>query len=500
MGYRVYPVTQTELFCRDYTVLIDGKEVPLNSARVSAVPFNRYWPGHQRQIEQTELINFLSFSLDAPVTLEIVPHKPFERVELRPASAELGYEITGEGHIVVTLKKPQYFTVEPYGRNHALHVFADPMPQYDIDQNDPNLLYFGAGEHDVGLIELKSNQTLYLDEGAVVYARILAERAENIRILGRGILDNSRNKEEILFEATAKTEKEYIQNAIRYHAVELNFCERIRIEGITVRDSLVFTIRPTACRDIEIQNVKIFGNWRYNSDGIDMHNCRDVLIENCFIRTFDDCICAKGLDWRLKNSFDEKGYDPKTYEYFKNLHVKGCVLWNDWGKCLEIGAETCAEEMCDILFEDCDILHVTSEVLDCMNVDYAEVHDVTYRNIRIELDEVILHPRVQKGEEMTYADNDPDPDYTPILICVRVSYHHLWSAGGERRGINRNITFEDIFVSGRQKPILWFKGYDADYTTCDVTVRGLYHNGVRVTSCEQYELRQDEFCKNISIS
>ena len=165
MGYRVYPVTQTELFCRDYTVLIDGKEVPLNSARVSAVPFNRYWPGHQRQIEQTELINFLSFSLDAPVTLEIVPHKPFERVELRPASAELGYEITGEGHIVVTLKNPQYFTVEPYGRNHALHVFADPMPQYDIDQNDPNLLYFGAGEHDVGLIELKSNQTLYLDEG-----------------------------------------------------------------------------------------------------------------------------------------------------------------------------------------------------------------------------------------------------------------------------------------------------------------------------------------------
>ena len=39
-----------------------------------------------------------------------------------------------------------------------------------------------------GLIELKSGQTLYVDEGAVVYGMIYAQDARDIKIMGRGIL------------------------------------------------------------------------------------------------------------------------------------------------------------------------------------------------------------------------------------------------------------------------------------------------------------------------
>ena len=51
MSYKIYPVVDTELKCADYRVKINGEEVALNTARVSAVPFNRRWPGHQRQLE-----------------------------------------------------------------------------------------------------------------------------------------------------------------------------------------------------------------------------------------------------------------------------------------------------------------------------------------------------------------------------------------------------------------------------------------------------------------
>ena len=73
MSYHVYPVTPTEDQCTDYRVFINGATVETNTARVSAIPFNRRWPGHQRQIEQTELVQFLSFAMDAPVKIKLIP-------------------------------------------------------------------------------------------------------------------------------------------------------------------------------------------------------------------------------------------------------------------------------------------------------------------------------------------------------------------------------------------------------------------------------------------
>lgn len=500
MPYRVYPVTKTEVQCKSYRVLVNGAEVPLDTARVSAIPFNRRWPGHQREIEQSELINFLSLATDEPLEIEIFAEKPFNGVNIRPASAQIKHEITNSGSIRVHLERPQYFTVEPYGRSGALHVFADPMPAYDVDLTSDKVRYFGRGEHDVGLIELHSGETLFLDEGAVVYACIKAFDAKDIRILGRGILDNSRNKEKILFEASAEHNHSAVKNAKRTHTIQLEYCDNVEIDGITIRDSLVYNIRPLACRNLHIANVKIIGCWRFNSDGIDMHNCEGVLIENCFLRTFDDSICIKGFDCYYEGDVEAKvqaamHYNGGNYESFRNVQVRGCVVWNDWGRCLEIGAETRAEEICDILFEDCDIIHVMHSVLEAQNVDYADVHDVTYRNIRIELDDVIPEPILQRTNDQQYLPTRQD--YCPPLLSSVVTYHREYSAGGERRGRNRDILFEDIYITGRQTPRFLFKGYNEVATSERIRMRNIYHNGKKLQNGMDYTLQTDEFCRDI---
>ena len=199
MAINIYPVQETENICEQYKVKVNGKSVQLDTARVSAMPLNRRWPGHQREKSQTELVNFLSLATDEAVTFEITPQKPFEDVIIRPLSLGIIPQIN-DGTSTFTLEKPAYLTVEPFGRSNALHIFADPMPCYNIDYNDPNVIYYGAGEHNVGEIILKDNQTLFIDEGAVVYACISSIDAQNIKILGRGILDNSKNTEKILFE------------------------------------------------------------------------------------------------------------------------------------------------------------------------------------------------------------------------------------------------------------------------------------------------------------
>ena len=503
MSYRIYPVIPVTPACEDYIVKINGVRVETNTARVSAVPFNRRWPGHQRDISQSEPVQFLSLATDESLEFEITPKDVFdpEGLKIRPQS--LGITPTVEnGCIRFTLPRPAYFTVEAYGRGRALHVFADPVSQYDVDVCDENVLYFGAGEHDAGLIELKSGQTLYLDEGAVVYACIHAEDAENIKILGRGILDNSRNKEEILFEASAEGNREAIKNAKRRHTVELRYCTNVEIDGITIRDSLVYNIRPTACRNLSIKNVKIIGCWRYNSDGIDMHNCEGVRISNCFLRTFDDSICIKGFDCYYEGDVEaavkaDMYRNGMSYDTFCDTVIERCTIWNDWNKALEIGAETRAEEIRDITFRDCDLIHLTNVALDCANVDYADVHDITFRDIRVEMDEQIPRYRIQKSDNEVYENTDPD--YMPYLISATVEFHHEYSAGGTRRGKNRDIRFENISLLSPRAPRLRFKGYDEAHKTENINIKNLTHNGVRVCDFSQTELDLQEFTENITI-
>ncbi len=499
MSYHVYPVSDIAVVCSDYAVKINGEQIECNTARVSAIPFNRRWPGHQRDIGQSEAVQFISLETDEPLHFEITPSERFDKAVIRPRSLGITPEITEDGRILFTLPGPAYFTVEAYGRNRALHVFADPIKEYRMDSADESLLYYGAGEHEVGMLELKSGQTLFLDEGAVVYACIRAVDAENISILGRGILDNSHNVEQLLYEANAENNKSMVCNATRRHTVQLEYCTNVEIDGITIRDSLVYNIRPIGCVNLNIRNVKIIGCWRYNSDGIDMHNCRDVHIADCFIRTFDDSVCVKGFDFYTREDPEkavrEASYrNGKCYDHMQNVTVEGCVIWNDWGKALEIGAETRAEEICDIVFWNCDIIHVTGPVLDCMNVDYADVHDVSFENIRIEADEIIPAPRIQKSDEDVYINSNPA--YMPITVNATVEYHEEYSGTGTRRGKNRNIAFRDIRLYGKHPPIAHFAGCDDAHKTENVLLSNLYHNDCLLRA-DQFKLDIGRFAENI---
>ena len=498
MSVRVYPVTKTEPVCEDYRVKINGREMELNSARVSAVPFNRRWPGHQRQIEQTELINFASFATDGPFELEVIPKEPFDAAKLavRPLDSGITCTVTEAGTIWLQVPGAMYFTVEPYGRNRALHIFADAMPEYDVDLNDPNVLYFGAGEHEVGLLHLKSGQTVFLDEGAVVYACIHAKDASDIRILGRGILDNSHNKAQILFEVNAEDNEAAVRNAKRLHTVQLEYCKNIRIDGITIRDSLVYNIRPIACQDITVSGVKIIGCWRYNSDGIDSHNCERMTVRDCFLRTYDDSICVKGFDYGQNE--DDMLHNGVLYDRADDIHVSNVVIWNDWGKCLEIGAETRARTIDNILFENCKIIHVTGPVLDCFNVDYADVHGVTYRNMTVEYDDFLWPSRIQKNDREIYAEVVAGCESAvPPLIMSHVQEHPEYSAGGKKRGRNRELLFENIHLTGIGAPCVILFGWDAEHLISEVTVRDLFWNGKKIASFDEIQMVQNEFCRNI---
>ena len=507
MSYRVYPVTRVGNDCEDYEVYVNGERAELNTARVSAIPYNRRWPGHQRQEDQTELVNFLSMASDEEIELTILPKIPSHAVRIRPRGAALDAVTDQSGAIKIRVKGASYFTVEPYGRNHALHVFIDPIEDYGVDKKDPSVLYFGKGEHDVGDLYLADGQTLFIDEGAVVYATVYAYDKKNISILGRGILDNSKNKEIILYEANENTAgMAAVANAHRAFAVNLLGCENVRIDGITIRDSLLYNIDAVACKNIHINGIKIIGCWRFNTDGVHFANCVHGSLTSSFLRTYDDSICVRGF----ANYEYDRFLDPATGEDLlkregilfecRDILIKGCVVFNDWGKNLQIGTETYSKEISAVRFEDCDLIHTMGKAVTVWLVDNAKIHDITFKNTSVEYDDYMNKPCIQPQDSDIYTDRY-DPDWCGHLVSMEVSKHFEYSMikTEEELGSVSDVTVEGLSLFGVQKPTFYFRG-ESDRSACEnITLKDVFWNGEPISRrLFEKQTEKNAFAKNIT--
>ena len=129
MSIRTYSVPDGEKQSSDLKVYAGGIPLPVHEDYVSAVPYNRRWPGHQRTKDQRELAYFVRFEADEPAEIRVVPRKSFHKVVVRPLSKNIvPAVINGESRF--TLSTPGGYTVEIDGTHHALHLFADLPKDY----------------------------------------------------------------------------------------------------------------------------------------------------------------------------------------------------------------------------------------------------------------------------------------------------------------------------------------------------------------------------------
>ncbi len=498
---KVYPVTQTQDVCNDYEVFVNGKKAELNTARVSAYPFNRRWPGHQRQLDQTELVNFLSMESDEEVEIKIVPKIPSWSVRIRPRELDASATTDANGVITVRVFGAAKFTVEPYGRSRALHVFIDPVSAYNVDKADKNVLYFGAGEHDVGALYLQSGQTVFIDEGAVVYATVFALHAENIKILGRGILDNSKEKAQILYETNVEGNDAAVHNAKREMAVNFLDCKNVEVDGITIRDALTYNINALSCENIRINNIKIIGCWRFNSDGVHFVNCINGSLTNSFLRTYDDSICVRGF---ANYDYERFLSDEKEEDLLFTCHdilIKNCVVWNDWGKNLQVGTETFSREIYNVRFEDCKLIHTTGMAVTMWLVDDAKIHDVTFKDITVEYDDCLIKNSIQEKDDDVYFDAY-NPDYHGALVSFEVSKHFEYSLikTEAELGYIHGVRVENLQLFSVQKPYFSFVGDNANSTCEDITLENVLWNGEPISQALfEKQTHKNSFAKNIKL-
>ena len=514
---------------KDFAITLSGRPAQAYYARVSAIPYNRDWPGHQRELDQTELVSILSFSMDETVEIQIKPAKPFSNAVIRPLSSKLRPEIQA-GTICLTIEQPGQYTLELDGTHHVLHIFADPAVDYSDVKAEENLLYYGAGMHYIGQVELMDNTAVYIDRDAFVYGAFYGVGAENIRIFGEGVLcgswenrqdhnfifpyDVSRIPEHMwgreglhhvfghkpqveevgdgtvyvpgtgtmLYQSRQQFKKRMEQGCLVKSGLHFYACRNVSVSGITVRDAAGLSNTYAACDGVSYDNVKIVGMWRYNSDGIDLYNCCNCLVKNCFVRTFDDGICVKG----------QTGWDIYNAE---NILVEKCVVWNEWGHSLEVGVDTVATEIRNITFRDCDCIHHAHSVMDIGNWDRARIHDVVFENIRVEYSVSDLMPVLQTADTDRFVAY---PYASPLFSCT-VNDPHFWSCDNIR-GRNYDILVKDIQVLADYEmefPEVIIMGIDEQHQCEHIVFENITINGKKIVALEEMRLQTNAFVKHI---
>jgi len=444
---RIYPAPAGEPLATNFIVSIGQQDVPVYVAEVGTLNPVKHVGGFIPQPT-----GFVSFDMGKPVEVTVTCPETITRAKIWPAARGITPVIKGN-KLVFMVDKPGQLELDVNGDwLHSLQVFANPIETDAPQPNDPNVIYFGPGRHEVTDLVVSSGQTLYLAGGAVLYGRVpsgvtsrtgvtamtethggavISLKGDNIKLCGRGIIDGSlcpiHTRNDILVCGT-----------------------NITLEGVVVRDSSTWTIPILCSEHVTVKNLKVFG-WRGNSDGIDICNSRHVQVTDSFLRTEDDLVV-------LKTPVKGGGED-------RDIRVQKCVLWNELAHALSMGAEL-RENVSDVRFTDCDIIHDQGRewLFRVYNCDSGRIHDITFDNLRVD-----------EGRKL-------------ISLWIGSA---KWSQDSER-GSADDITFKNIHAKGPHLSVD-LKGLDASHGIRDIRFQNVVVNGqpLKLAAINQNAFVQD---------
>lgn len=211
-------------------------------------------------------------------------------------------------------------------------------------------------------------------------ALIYAEKANNIRIDGGGVIDGNGadgspwiaparpqgQTQEQRAEWDAKIKAEYGEST-RPMAIFIVQSKGVVVENVQIKNSAMWTLVPFESDDVIIRGVKITSVVGANRDGIDIVDGHNLLIEDVEVTSQDDAICLKsGIKRGLENVL------------VRNSKVLGSGVANG----LKFGTATTGPFK-NITFDNISLANVTRGGIAVESVDGSAVSNILFRNIKM---------------------------------------------------------------------------------------------------------------------
>jgi polygalacturonase len=339
---------------------------------------------------------------------------------------------------------------------------------------DGGTLLVGRGIWRTGPLELFSNLTLYLEEGAVVsfiaeparyvpvftrwegvrcfalHPCVFAKDEEHIRIEGKGCLDgNGQRWWDLLREKRRQGQKvpedaEELALArlnpgfesqsgggggrniqfLRPPLVQFYQCVDLSLRDITLANSPFWTVHPVFCRELKLSGLSITNpHDAPNTDGVDIDSCEDVEIENCRVSVGDDGIV-------LKSGSGADGI--KAGKPTCRVRIRNCTVENGHGGII-IGSET-AGGIFDVLAEGCLFRGTDRGIrIKTRRGRGGDIRDLEFRSLTMENNlcpiSINMYYRCGAEHEAACFSLDPLPvtPQTPSIKNITVS--GIWARG-----------------------------------------------------------------------
>jgi polygalacturonase len=160
-----------------------------------------------------------------------------------------------------------------------------------------------AGRYITGSLVLKSHTTLHLLEGSKLLGSpnpddypIMRARWEGIETNCHRALISADHAQVIAITGSGSIEGNpevgRLRNPRGPTVIETIECVNVRVEGVTLKSTRMWTLHPSYCRSVRIGGVT-FETSGANSDGIDPDSCQQLIIDGCTFTTGDDNIAIK---------------------------------------------------------------------------------------------------------------------------------------------------------------------------------------------------------------
>ena len=413
-----YPAPKDAELMNDFSVKVrqngkDWKSVDTYLVQVDEVQ------GNNHNVENASM-SYFDFSGEVEVSVTF-NHGTIQTGRIRPLSYGITPSIEGNT-MTFKLDRPRNLSVEVNGDIfHNLHLFANPIDEKKPKKlKDKNLIYFGPGIHTFpgDTLNVPSGKTVYIAGGALVKGCIQVVNAQNVKILGRGIVIPE-----------------------RWAGLRIVNSKNVLVEGV------ITTQCPTGGSDsITIRNVKSISSYGWG-DGMNVFASNNVLFDGVFCRNSDDCTTVYGT--RL-------GFTGGC----KNITMQNSTLWADVAHPIFIGIHGDVENpeiLENLNYINIDILDHKEKQLDyqgCLAINAGDnnlIRNVRFENIRIE--------DFRQGQ----------------LVNLRIFYNEKYcKAPG--RGIE-NVLFKDISYTGENAEVSMIIGYDKKRKVKNIRFENLQING-----------------------